>query len=55
LLGESVYAFRKDFKLKFKRVALHAKTIEFTHPVAKERVSFHSDLHKDMRDFLLNN
>lgn len=52
LVGESVYAFRKDFKLRFKRVALHAKYIEFTHPVTKIRVSFSSPLASDMENFL---
>ena len=52
LVGESVYAFRKDFKLRFKRVALHAKYIEFTHPVTKKRVSYSSPLPKDLKNFL---
>lgn len=51
ILGESVYAFRKDFKLKFKRVALHAKTIEFVHPVTKKKLSFTSPLPEDMEKF----
>ena len=48
LLGEDVYAFRRDYKLRFKRVALHAKFIEFTHPVKKERLNFSSPLPDDM-------
>ena len=52
LLGESVYAFRRDFKLKFKRVALHASAIEFNHPVTKKRMHFASPLPEDMRNFL---
>lgn len=52
LLGESVYAFRKDFKLRFKRAALHAKEIGFTHPVTKERMDFESPLAADMENFL---
>lgn len=52
IVGESVYAFRKDFKLRFKRVALHARRIEFKHPVTKENMVFESPLPKDMRDFL---
>lgn len=50
LVGESVYAFRKDFALKFKRIALHAKEIEFTHPVTGERTKFSSPLPKDMEE-----
>ena len=52
LVGESVFVFRKDFKLKFKRVALHAKEIEFAHPVSKKRLAFSSLLPKDMEEFL---
>lgn len=49
LLGESVYAFRKDFKLKFKRTALHASYLRFTHPVTKEMMEFKSPLPEDMK------
>ncbi|MBN1405518.1 MAG: RluA family pseudouridine synthase, partial [Candidatus Omnitrophica bacterium] len=52
LVGESVYAFRKDFDLKFKRVALHAKSLEFTHPVTKNRVSFTCPPAQDMEKFI---
>lgn len=48
LLGESVYAFRRDFKLRFKRVALHARAIEFTHPITHKRVKLEAPLAKDM-------
>lgn len=54
LVGESVYAFRKDFKLRFKRVALHAKGIEFTHPVTGKMMKFEADLAEDMDRFLKN-
>ena len=52
LVGEDVYAFRRDFKLRFKRVALHAKVVEFTHPVTKKRLRFDSPLPADMQNFL---
>ena len=52
LLGESVYAFRKDFELKFKRAALHATYLRFTHPVTKEVLEFKSPLPEDMENFL---
>jgi 23S rRNA pseudouridine1911/1915/1917 synthase len=48
LLGESVYAFRKDFKLRFKRVALHARAIEFMHPVTRAMLKIEAPLPKDM-------
>ncbi len=49
LVGESVYAFRKDFDLKFKRAALHASYLRFTHPVTKEVMEFKSPLPEDMK------
>jgi 23S rRNA pseudouridine1911/1915/1917 synthase len=52
LVGETVYAFRKDYKLRFKRAALHARRIEFTHPVSGKRTSFESPLAADMANFL---
>lgn len=48
LVGESVYAFRKDFALKFKRVALHAQYLRFIHPMTRERLEFISPLPEDM-------
>ncbi|MDO8525242.1 MAG: RluA family pseudouridine synthase [Candidatus Omnitrophota bacterium] len=48
IVGESVYAFRKDFRLKFKRVCLHAFRIEFKHPATGERLKFESPLPGDM-------
>ncbi|MFA6141857.1 MAG: RluA family pseudouridine synthase [Candidatus Omnitrophota bacterium] len=48
IVGESVYAFRKDFKLKFKRVALHAGVLEFTHPVTKKNMRLTSTLPEDL-------
>ena len=51
LLGETVYAFRKDFKLKFKRVALHAASIEFVHPMTGKKMKFESPLAQDMLAF----
>lgn len=52
LLGESVYAFRKDFALRFRRVALHAARIDFTHPFTKVRLTFTSGLPSDMKSFI---
>jgi 23S rRNA pseudouridine1911/1915/1917 synthase len=52
LVGESVYAFRKDFKLKFKRTALHAKALEFTHPATGIKMNFNLPLADDMVNFM---
>ncbi|MCK5581672.1 MAG: RluA family pseudouridine synthase [Candidatus Omnitrophica bacterium] len=52
LLGERVYAFRRDFPVKFRRLALHAKEVVFRHPVSKKQVHVTASLPKDMREFL---
>jgi len=52
LVGETKYAFRRDFKLKAKRACLHAKTIDFIHPVTKESVHLDIDLPQDLKLFL---
>ena len=52
LVGESVFAFRKDFKLKFKRTALHASYIRFAHPVTKKSLEFSAPMPGDMEAFL---
>jgi 23S rRNA pseudouridine1911/1915/1917 synthase len=54
LVGESVFAFRKDFKLKFKRAALHASYIRFIHPVTKRSLDFSVPMPCDMEAFLRN-
>jgi len=48
LVGESVFAFRKDFKLKFKRTALHASYIRFAHPVTRRKLEFSAPMPDDM-------
>jgi 23S rRNA pseudouridine1911/1915/1917 synthase len=52
LVGERRFAFARDFKLKFRRVALHSCDLEFQHPVTGKRMAFHSDLPSDMAEFL---
>lgn len=54
IVGESVYAFRKDYELKFRRTALHARYVEFNHPAAGGRASFEAPLPEDMRMFEIN-
>ncbi len=54
LVGEDKYAFRKDFPLKFKRTALHARELQWYHPVLKKNVSVVSELPEDMTRFLSN-
>lgn len=52
IVGESVYAFRKDFKLRFRRVALHASRLEFIHPVTKKLLKLDSALPIDMESLI---
>ncbi len=52
LVGESKFAFRKDFVLRAKRVCLHAKYLEFKHPWTGHIVSIKSPLARDMQKFL---
>ena len=42
----------EDFKLRFKRVALHSKAVEFSHPVTGKRMSFNLPLADDMASFI---
>ena len=44
IVGESVYAFRKDFELRFKRLCLHAANIEFKHPITGKVLKLASPL-----------
>lgn len=52
ILGERIYAFRRDFNIKFKRLALHAAQVEFTHPVTEKRMVFESPLPEDMKNLV---
>ena len=52
ILGEAKYAFRRDFKIKAKRLMLHAAKLEFTHPLSGKSLQLKSDLPKDFKDFL---
>jgi len=55
LVGEDKFAFRRDFALRFKRLCLHAKSLEFKHPVSGKEVKLEIDLAKDLEKFYLDN
>lgn len=55
IIGERRFAFAKDFSLKFRRLALHAKEISFLHPVSGKSMHFCQEIPLDMKDFLLYN
>ena len=52
VVGETKYAFRRDFKLRAKRLCLHAKRLEFTHPITKKYIRIEADLPLDLKEFL---
>jgi len=52
VLGETKFAFRKDFTVKAKRLCLHAQRLEFPHPVTHKPVRLTCDLPKDLQVFL---
>ncbi|MDD5692479.1 MAG: RluA family pseudouridine synthase [Candidatus Omnitrophica bacterium] len=52
LVGEDKFAFRKDFALRFKRVCLEAKELNFKHPVTGKDVKISIGLAQDLNDFL---
>lgn len=52
LVGETKFAFRKDYTLRAKRICLHAKYLEFRHPVTKKIISVNSEMPEDLKDFL---
>lgn len=55
IVGESKYAFRKDFALRAKRLLLHATELEFVHPVTAKPVKVSVHLAPDMDNFLKKN
>jgi 23S rRNA pseudouridine1911/1915/1917 synthase len=52
LLGERIYAFGRDFPVKFRRVALHSAELRFAHPLTGKEVRINSPLPNDMISFL---
>lgn len=52
ILGETKYAFRRDFELKAKRLCLHAKELAFIHPFTKKDIRLSAPLPLKMREFL---
>ncbi|MDP2043795.1 MAG: RNA pseudouridine synthase, partial [Candidatus Omnitrophota bacterium] len=52
LIGEDKLAFRKDFALRFKRLCLHARELEFTHPVTGKHLCLRLALPIELKEFL---
>ncbi len=53
LVGEDKYAFRRDFALRFRRTALHARRLEWPRMDGSGMIKVEAPLAKDMEDFLL--
>ena len=52
LLGETKFAYRRDFAIKFKRVALHCDCIEFRNPFNGKDLSLNAELPTDMKSLI---
>ncbi len=55
LVGETKFAFRRDYKLRAKRTCLHAQLLEFSHPITKEKIRIYAPLPEDLKIFLSRN
>jgi 23S rRNA pseudouridine1911/1915/1917 synthase len=53
IIGETRFAFRKDYPLKAKRMCLQAKSLEFSHPITNRPVRITCELAKDLEEFLI--
>jgi len=52
VVGETRFCFRRDFALKARRLCLHARSLEFNHPVSSRHLCLQSQVPQDMRRFL---
>lgn len=52
VLGERKYAFGKDFKVRFRRTALHARELSFTHPVTGQFINIKAPIPDDMKKMI---
>jgi len=52
LVGEDKYAFRRDFALRFRRTALHARRLEWPAVTGNGMISVEAPLAADMANFL---
>ena len=52
VVGETKYSFRRDFKLKAKRLCLHATRVEFVHPLTQKNIKIESRLDGYLEEFL---
>jgi len=54
VIGERRFAFRKDFKIKSKHLCLHARGLEFVHPLTNRRLRLSAALPAHMEKLIDN-
>lgn len=52
ILGDTKFAFRRDFSIKAKRLCLHAAALEFLHPVTHKQIRLHAALPRALKELL---
>jgi 23S rRNA pseudouridine1911/1915/1917 synthase len=52
VVGEDKFAFRRDFKIKSNRLCLHAKELDFMHPVNREHIHLEAESPESFNRFL---
>jgi 23S rRNA pseudouridine1911/1915/1917 synthase len=52
LVGESKFVFRRDYQLRSKRLCLHARSVEFMHPLTGKKIHIDTGLPQDLKKFL---
>lgn len=52
IIGEAKYAFRRDFRVKAKRLCLHAQSLGFVHPLTQKTIFLNTELPVDLIEFL---
>lgn len=52
ILGEKKYAFRRDFVIKFNKLALCAYFLQFRHPISKEKIKAEIEIPEYMKEFI---
>jgi len=54
IVGDDRFAFRRDFKLRAKKLCLHAESLEFLHPQTNKSLKLRAPLPEFMGEFLKN-
>jgi 23S rRNA pseudouridine1911/1915/1917 synthase len=52
ILGDRKFAFGRDFKIKFRRTALHARELFFVHPFTGKHINLKASLPEDMKKMM---